>query len=349
MGIPAVGADVIVTPQQGLILPAMSSEPLQTALLNTNWLYVYRWAPLVTVCPSEPTAMARTAVVVVPVRPSVDGLRYDFHVEAVCSADTNLTVVVEETDNYTGLPTSGSPTAWTAIFTTVSAETAGARAAQITTGQTIAADTVALRFTVSVAAGTFELHHLLAFPHPATIAAGSAASGFVPYDDGILTTAGGPVHTELLDRCAYSTAAILRDRWEMAASLCQDEAQANVDLVATNRTEWAVWPVQRVWLPGQSGPVKLRVRSLISISAGAGADLVRLAQVPDPAGVAIPPPQSVTLDGSTAGMVDTATLTVYPQGDGLLRYVDLQPAIRTTAANTTYLHALVAFFEPGAT
>ena len=347
MAIPAVGADVIVTPAEDFPLASMDTEPLQTALLNVNWLYIYHRPPLVCVAPSEPTAMGRNAVIVVPVRPSLDALRYDFHVEAVCSANTNLTVVCEETNSYTGLPTSGTPTAWVNIYTTVSAETAGARAAQITTSKTIAADTVALRFTVSVAAGTFELHHLLAFPAPAALVAGTAASGFVPYDDALLTTAGGPVHTEWLDRCVYSTAAILRDRYQMALSLCQDETAANVDYAPASVSSFAEWPVQRIWLPYQGGPVLLDVRSLLTVSGGSGANLVRVAQVKDPLGGPVPPPNSVLMSGDATGYIDQQDLRVYPQGSGLMRYVDVQVAVKTDGANTLRLHSLVAFYRPG--
>lgn len=349
MAIPAVGADVVVTPAEDFPLAAMDTEPLQTALLNLNWLWIYHRPPLVSVCPSEPAAMGRNAVIVVPIQPSADALRYDFHVEAVCSANTNLTVVVEETDNYTGLPTSGTPTAWTNVYTTVTAETAAARAAQITTSKTIPADSVALRFTVSVAAGTFELHHLLVFPAPSSVPAGTAACGFVPYDDALLTTAGGPVHTEFLDRCVYSTVAILRDRRHMALSLCQDETAANVDYAPASVSSFAAWPKVRVWLPYQGESVHLDVRCLLTVSGGSGANLVRVSQVKDAGGTPIKPTQSILLSGDGTGYIDQADLRVYLQGDGAMRYADVEVAIRTDGANTLRLHSLVALWRPGET
>ena len=349
MAIPAVGADVIVTPQEQFPLAPMAVAPLQTALLNANWLYIYDWAPLVDVCPWQPTAMGRNAVCVVPVQASVDGIRYDFHVEAVCSAATNLTVVCEYTTAYTGLPTSGTPTAWNNIYTTVTAEGAGARAAQITTGQVIPATAVALRFTVSVAAGTFELHHLLAFPHPTALAAGTQPSGFAPYDDGLLTSALAPVHTEFLDRCLRNVKSVLRDRYLQRFALVQDETAANVDWVLTNTTAWQQTVTVRLWFPYQGASVLLTLRSLITVSAGAGADLVMVIQIPDPTGDAVSVANGATLDGSTAGAIDGTTLRLYLQGQGKMRYADIAVRVKTTAANTTRVHSLVGHWLRGDT
>ena len=348
MAIPAIGADLVITPAEEFGLAAMALEPLQTALENVNWLYMYHRPQLVSVCPTEPAAMGRNAVVVVPIQPSADGLRYDFHTEVVGSNNTNVTVVVEYCTSYTGLPTSGSPTTWTNIFTQATGITAATRAAQLKTGQTVPATAVALRWTVSVAAGTFELHHLLAVPAPTSVANAIQASGFVPYDDGLLTVADAPVHTEFLNRCALSTAAILRDRRHMALSLCQDEAQANVDTVVTGQTSYLTWPRVRAWFPAQSGPtVSLTVSALATMSAGSGSKLIRVAQVPDAQGAAIGPCKAVELDATSAGNIKTATLQLQLQGDGLMRYADLQVAIRTTVAHTTYLHSLVASWRPG--
>lgn len=349
MGIPAVGPDVIVTPAEQFPLAPQAVEPLRTALLNANWLYLHDWAPLVDVCPWEPAAMGRSAVCVVPVRPSVDGLPYDFHVEAVCSANANLTVGVEYTTNYTGVPTAATPTVWVPIYTTTTPELAGARAAQITTGQVIPAGAIALRFIVTASFGTLDLHHLLVFPHPTILSAGTQPSGFCPYDDGLLVAGVAPVHTEFLDRCMRNTKNVLRDRQLQRFGMIQDEAVAAVDWALTGQTSWIQTVRVRLWFPYQGPTVLVTVRSLVTVSAGAGADLVQLAQVADPDAQPIASPGVVTLSGSIDGMIDQADLRLQLQGDGRMRYADVVARIRTTPGDTTRVHALVAHWRRGDT
>lgn len=346
MGIPAVGADLIVTPQEQFVLRAMSAEPLQTALLNANWLYLYHWPQLVSVCPTEPAALGRGTKIVVPIQPSADGQRYDFRVTAMPSANCNLTVDVEWTDNYTGLPLSATPTAWNLIYSQTTAETAATLAKQDKASQTIPATAVALRFTVAVNVGTFEIHHLLAYPHPTALAAGVAASGFVPYDDGLLTTADAPIHTEFLDRCLLNAKWILRDRRQMVLALAQNEAQANVD-TPCNATSFAAWPAVRAWFPWQGDTVLLSVASLVSITGGAGGARVQVAQVADPAGGPVGPMKSAYLAGSVDGLLDRQDLQLQLQGAGLMRYADLVVSVVADAGQTTYMHSLVADWRPG--
>lgn len=345
MAIVAPGTDLLITDAEDLIFRQMAAEPLKSALTNVNWLYLNHQPRLVGVAPSQPSAINRNAVVVVPIAPSADGLRYDFRTTAITSAATNLTVTVEYCTSYTGLPTSGTPTAWTNIFTQITATGALAVTTQHKTAQVIPATAVALRWTVSVAAGTFELHHLHTAPVPTAVASGVQASGFVAYDDGLFDgTATAPVHTELLNRCKRSTLAIMRDRRVMVASLAGDEAQANCRVAETDKTSLAPFAVQRLVFPWQGDEVAVSVRCLATCSAGSGTGLVVVAQQPSDA---VTDPASVTLDASTTGAIDSDTLTLTLQGEGLYRWADVAVYMKTTSGNTTYLHSLVIIYRPG--
>lgn len=346
MAIVTPGASMVITPAEDLIFQQMEAEPLKTALTNVNWLYLNHQPRLVGVAPSQPSALARNAVVVAPITPSAEaGMRYDFRTTAITSANTNLTVTVEYCTAYTGLPTSGTPTAWTNIFTQVTATTAAAVTTQHKATQAIPSTAVALRWTVAAAAGTFELHHLHAAPVPSAVASGVQASGFAAYDDGLFdTVSGAPVHTELLNRCKRSTLAIMRDRRIMVASVAGDEAQANCRVSETDKTAFAAFATLRLVFPWQSDTVAVSVQCLATVSAGSGTGLVKVSQV---ASDGVADPAEVVLDASAAGAIDSDTLSLTLQGDGPYRWADVAISMKTTAGNTTYLHSLAMIYRPG--
>jgi hypothetical protein len=51
---------------------------------------------------------------------------------------------------------------------------------------------------------------------------GTYASGFVPYDDDLLTATGGPINTELMNRACNSSAAVIADRQQCLFSFVND-------------------------------------------------------------------------------------------------------------------------------
>lgn len=346
MSIVAPGTDILITAAEDLLFRQMGAEPLKTALTNVNWLYRYHQPRLVGVAPSQPSALGRTAIVVVPIVPSADtGMRYDFRTTVITSVNCNVTVTVEYCTAYTGLPASGTPTAWTNIFTQVTAATGLAVTTQHKATQAIPATAIALRWSVSVDAGTFELHHLHAAPVPSTVASGVQASGFVAYDDGLFDgVTGAPVHTELLNRCKRSTLAIMRDRRVMVASVAADEVQANCRIVETDKTALAPFAVQRLVFPWQGDDIAVSVQCLATCSAGSGTGLIVVAQQPSDL---VTDPQSVVLDASAAGAIDSGTLTLRLQGEGLYRWADVAVFLKTTSGNSTYLHSLVIIYRPG--
>jgi hypothetical protein len=347
MAIPAPDTKIRVIASQGLIFPKMGLAPLEAALHNVNWLWLNHKPALVSLCPTEPSGMTRNVVIVVPIIPSADGIRYDFRTTVVTSGAATLTVVGDYCTAYTGLAASGTPTVWTNIFTQATAFVGAGRNTQDKTGQTIPATAIALRWTLSISAGTYETHHLLVTPGETAVGAGVKASGFVPWDSALFgTVAGAPVHTELLNRCRMSALSLMIDRKQAAFSFGQDEVQANTRISSQNKSTWQAFQPVRCYLPNQGKTATLRIRALISKSGATGsASVVRLSQLPGPGVTA---PASLELVGSVAGAISTGDLTVTLCGNGLGRYVDLLLEHRTDGNFYTYLHSIVAIWSPEA-
>lgn len=342
-------ADLTITPAEDLIFRPMAEAPLDAALGNVNWLWLYHRPPLVDACPMIGSGISRTSYVVIPIVAADDAtdMRYDVRTVAITSAAANLTVTLEYCTAYTGLAASGTPTTWTNIFTQATATGAGTVTVQTKTAQSIPATAVALRWTVSVSVGTYELHHLSALPAPTAIPTGVRPSGFVPYDDGISALTGAPMHTELLNRCRGSAISVLRDRRIMRMCLAADETQANCAASETDKTALAAWPQVTIGFPYAGETVDLAVYALATVSAGSSAGLIEVRQVAEPG---LPVTGSITLaasgtDGS--GGIKTDTLTVRPVGQGLARRATLDVRSKTTAGNDLHIHALVAIWRPG--
>ncbi len=351
MAIVTPGTDLVITPAEDLIFQPVALSPLSVALTNANWLYLYHRPPLVSVAPQQPSAMTRTAIIVVPCIPSADsvaGTRYDFHTVVLTSNNANITVAVEYCTSYTGLPGSGAPTAWTNIFTQVTAATASVVLTQAKLSQAVPTTAVALRYSVSVSAGSFELHHMLAVPAPTTVPTGLQNSGFIGYDDGLFgTVTNAPVHAELLNRCRRSSIAVLRDRRQMVLSLCADEVQANCLITEDNKTSLAAFPSVVLWFPWQGEFLDVTVYALATVDAGTSMGLLTVSQVPagDVQDVA-----TVTLDASGtdgSGGIKSGTLRLRLSGEGLMRWARVAVSMKTTSANAIYLHSLVALWQPG--
>lgn len=320
-----------------LMLPKMAAQPLQLALEDLNFLWQWHRPQLVSLAPHMSGAVSRASEYHCPIVPSQDGLPYTFEHRLACSAASQtITVGVDYCTTY-----AGAGTAWTALYST--AVGTSATAGGLTTVQhgpyTLPASAVVLRFTYSSpAAGTRTDHHILGYPTPAAATAGIQASGFVPFDDGLLTHAdGGAVHTEWLNRLKASSVAVLRDRHQMALSFAQ-EFSTTPFASRTDKTAWWPMPAGKVRLPWQTGTINLRVMAIGGVSGGATADLLRVGQLGGPG-------QSVLL--AADGTVSSATLQCIVQGQGADAHVVLQPAYRTTTGNTTRPFTVVALYQPG--
>lgn len=333
-------ATVNIAKEYELLLPHMKRYTLDRALQNVNHSWKHFRPALVSVAPTAEVALPRASEYHIPVLPSADGLQYSFEVRFACSAASqNVTVSVDYTTAYVA----GGASVWTAICSdvVVSDGVGGRLTTHQKANQVIPATAVALRVMLTApAAGTRDDHHILAWPTPGDAVSGIQPSGFVSYDDTMMTSADrAAVHTEWVNRCKYSTVALLRDRRQCAYSFAQ-EYRTLPRWKSTDATFWRPLPPVRIWLPGQTGTVTLAARVIAEVDAGATADLVRLRQI-GTAGEG----KSVLFDAS--GAIESAGLEVKILGSGLLAYVDVELAIRTTTTHTTRVFAAMAWYTPG--
>lgn len=321
----------------------MAAQPLQAALENLNYLMKFHRPPLVSHCYTAEDALTRTSIYVIPVFPSVDGLRYTFEHRFVCSdSSQSVTVTVDETATYAG---STGGTTWSNIYSAAvsTSSTAGGLTTHEKTAQVIAASTRALRITYTApASGTRNDHQVLAYPSPSAPSAGIATSGATPFDDGAITSAdGAAVHEEWLNRCKITTVALLRDRLQCCLSFLQDETNQLWAWGSLSDTDYRALPPVRVWLPHQGPSCTLTLYALGTVSAGDASDVIQVRQTGG-----IQSAKSALFNADDT--IKSATLVVQTQGEGLMRYVDLEIGVRRTPGNTAKLMAVTGYFKPGA-
>ena len=337
---------VAVTGDSALLVPAMAATPLQTALENLNYLYKWHRPALVDYCPTADDLQTRNTFVI-PIIPSVDGMRYTFQHRLVAANTSTVAIKVEYT-------TTAAMTVWSSIYTDAAvATTAATLLVNSKADQVIPADAVALRVDYDMAAGFLYCHQILVLPGPAAPTAGILTSGFVLFDDGMLAAAGAPVHTELVNRCKLSTLAVLRDRYQCAFSFGQKDGAVLIptpSFLPPADTDWFALPTVRAWFPWQGPDVTVEWRALATVSGGATTSLVRVRQVNVTNGEV----RVFAADGAiqagaqivAGGGVSTDAMTLHLQGDGAMRYADLELSGRATAGNQTSVRAAFAFWRP---
>jgi len=323
-----------ITAKSKFYLPAMTREPLETALENCNYLMQFHRPPLVTVCPTETAGMTRASTYIIPVMPSVDGLRYNFETRFACSAaSTTVTVSVDSTPTYTA-----GTTTWTNVYSTVvtSSATAGALTTHPETLKGIDPLTTALRFTLSApAAGGRTDHHLLCYPAPGVASAGIQASGATPFDGTLIAhTDKAAVHTEWLNRCKKTAAAVLTSRKQNCLSFAQEEANQKYIWSGGPEAFTALPPV-RIWFPNQGPSIVIDLRVLAKVDAGVDS-IVRVRQLGG---------NSVIFAANNSIRSNTLALKIL--GSGLRCYADVEVAIARTTGNTSRLVTVMGYYTPG--
>lgn len=332
----ATPAVATVTKEPSLLLPAMDSAQLHVALNNGNYLYLHHIPPLVSFTPLG-LAGGRENAFVVPIVPSADALPYDFYYRILPAFNGTTTIRVEEATSMAGpFNTIYGPTATGAMVN----GTWYLR--QHTT--TIPAGSRVLRFTFSAWGGTGKIGHILA--HPAAAAAavpfvapyGETASGFRVYEDSLLyaaAAAGQPVNTEFLDRCRRNAVKVLRDRYQCAFSMVQEDGVgAHTVLYPAPATAGGA-PMAighaRFVVPGLrgGGSGTLTVLAIGTVSAGATANLI------------IVKVGTQTLKLAASGAVVSGTMTITGATNEVRVFANVD------GANTTYLHACIGLWLPG--
>jgi hypothetical protein len=336
--------------QQQLLAPPMAAAPVAVALENANSLYRVHQPALLSFCPIHTPAIARDCSFTVGCRPSQDGLRYQFAHQVLPGWTGNVTIQVDSGR--------GDPTAWTTIY--------GPAAVAVVNGVwldhrhtgVIGAAEDRIRVIYTSVAGNVLVSHVLAYPDPdptaVPIAApyGKQVSGFWPADTALLA-AGGPVHTEMVDRCYRNAVAVLTDRLQAVGSLVQEDHQLNAPrLIAPFGTEpvegWALIGKTRGLLPYQQGaPMggvdlrpNLRVDCLAKVTAGTTSQRVKVV-----ARGAGGKESQVQLDATDTMQVSTGLLAEVDGAPGA--GVDLEFYVRAAAGQQVKVYSVMVSWQPG--
>ena len=324
--------------QQDLLMPAIAQDPVKLSLRNANYFYRYHSPALLSVAYCTAGSLTRISYYHIPIVPSVDSLLYDFEHRYECSsAAQTVTTTVDYCTTY-----AGGATVWTNLYT--QNDTTGGAAVvfrSTRTGVAIPRTAVAIRTQYSApAAGTRTDHHVLVYPNTQTLVAGITTSGFVPWDDGALTSAEGfAIHEEHLNRIGKNAASVLSDRKQCAYAFVQE-------YTATPRWQCSdtyygqlgyELPIGRCYIPysWNGTPISLSVKCIATVSAGGTSRRVQFSQTNG---------ETVFLDATAA--ITSASLAVNSERDGVDGYVDLALIPNNSAGNTTTIYALVAFYTP---
>jgi hypothetical protein len=326
--------DVQIASKAALTLPSMVKQPLLDALENLNYLWSHHSPQLVDVCPN-PNSTGRDGYIL-PLIPSADGIEYTFEHRLMPDTTSSVDIVVEY---HTDLTLAG---AWTPLYNVSPGTTANALLTEVDTGRPIPGDAVALRVEYTAANPLTEEvypHHLLVYPAPGNPTAGiKAGSGHIPFDDGLLNgAAGAAVHTEFLNRCKTSTLALLRDRWQNCLSFVQ--LSTGVPLVGVfAQTDMQALPFVRAWFPYQGPDIQITLFVLGDVTAGADTDMIQVRQV------GVPDGETKTFHAN--GEIGTKTMTLHLQGEGAMKYADLEIGAKATAGNWIYPRSVMGFWRP---
>ena len=326
-------AAYVITKTAALVLPPMASDPLSTAMLNSNAAFRIHKPNLQTTVYTCDPGITRAASYRLPVEPSADGISYDFrHVVITGTGTTAVTVTVEEQSAGGGWGVIYGPTAHAAGASTT---------VEITHAAAITAGMDELRVTYDRGADPATYISVTVLP-----GAGSPtviqASGFWPYDDGLLTAAGAPVNTEMVNRPLRNARAVVNDRSQCVLSFAQEDngAPANVryDMTAGNAPadQPQLFGVVNACTPFWPRFVDIAVSVIATVDGGATADLIRVRTASG---------ESQTFDAT--GAVVRKTLKCFVNKPGTAQaYVSFIIEGSATSGRKTYLHAVAGIWSP---
>jgi len=335
MTITTPSAPVVVT-EADLLLPAADADPLQTILENANHAWAHYAPPLLVGVYTVESGLTRNAVFQVPIVPSSDGLTYRFEHHALTGTGTgNLGVTVEE---WTG--------SWSTIHTTTTIAAAASSWVEYRHTATISASATKLRMTYTRAGSDpYTPHSVTIYPEPGNATTGTQSSGFEAFDDGLLAATGAPITTEHVNRAATNMHALMRDRRQCVAAFIQedDSTPSNVLHDVGNATHATAADVRVLYgravatLPYQT-EAAIDVYCIATHDHTSASNVVRFGQA-----------NGGEVAFNADGTIESDTLTLYLDRAGALdagAELVLQGSI-PAAAQTTYIHAVVAYWRPG--
>lgn len=317
---------IVVTPAANLTKAPMRRDELAAALLNMNAAYALHAPALVSALITDAAGVTVAKNVHIPVQPSADGLEYELLVLFKPSAAVNYTITLDYCTVY-----SDTTTTWTSLIS-ATITTPSSDLYEFVDSAVLPAGAVAVRIGVSPSSGSYEWHSVFMRPSPTRNSAPATVqpSGFVAYDDALLSSAGAMINTEMINRVRANAYALLTDRRQMAYSFVQPSSPRRLLVGPTEQR----LPRGRIHLPHQSGFVNLDVRCIAKVNTGTTTGLVKVRQVDG---------EQIALDAN--GAIQINTLPVKVQGSGLGAYVDIDVFVK--APNTTELRSLVMYYTPG--
>ena len=228
----------------------LGKEPLHTILNNTNFLYAYHRPAIVNFCPHNDVS-------------SSGSTSYDFVVRAPLSADG----LKYEVDWYAYNASNG--TGRLQVFETTGSTSAGFGSAVIDTNATwnggqwnsatssgsFSANATFLKFTFSSNVNS-QLEAVVLRPaRVSSIGTSSAyASGFVPYEDDLLSATGAPINTEMLNRACNNAAAVMVDRQQVVFSWVNEDSALH-RFSKSGPDSLIPVAMAQAHLPGQAGAI----------------------------------------------------------------------------------------------
>jgi len=330
---------------QALVNAAMPG-PLPDVLDATNHLYWRHRPAWLSHAVSASIANASQDYVIPVPEPSADGLIYDVRVTMLAAAVGTCTLRLYTTTTLNPTTAVWSPVASSSPFALVN----GYAVASWT--PTIPAATTMVKLAITATTTACKPSHVFACPSPSSTGApfasgGVTASGFRVHDGTLLGTSGQPVTQELVDRCHRNSAAIVRDRRQVIASLLSPWQRSGNTLKAPQPwTATGAWvtvgrgvcqlPTQAVGSTGQQ-TVTIRVHASRT-GGGSTADLVQVGTLG-----AYDAAASVLF--AADDVAHTATMTVTPDQNG---WISWRVQVRGGAGQSVYVHAVTIDWQAGA-
>jgi len=318
----------LLTPQDFIGQVPSAEEPLHTLLRRLNWLYSTYSPPLVNASPYC-SASGYAPAVVFPVLPSADGIAYDITIRIIAKetgSPNTCDISVYEATGYTG--------SWSALPNSPFEDVAlvqsgtGSAAYAVTYTANLGAVDSSTRF-IKVAVGhdarkDTQIAAVLIYPRTiSSISAGTFASGFVPYDDAALVTAGAAIHREYFDRIWNGVHAIMSDRRCALASFIADSGGLRISTAGTTRRVF----FGQTHIPG--GGVTAATVHVKFGDTGAGKLMVGQYNGGDGS--------VVTFDDSTSAQ--SATIKLYGEKP-------LIQAVATVGTAMTFFHMVIDYADP---
>lgn len=317
-----------------LAKPGMAAQPLATAMAATNFLWKFYRPPVIDACPSQSfTASGTLQRYVTPtpfgaLGPTATTPEHDYVATVETDAAATVTLNVEYAQTWVSI----GGTTWTSIGS--DSGSINGVGTLVVSGVAMPTNARALRWRFTCSTGNYTVHHLLAYPNDDTITTTGKQGGFVAYDDGLLEFAGSaPVNTEMLNRISQNCLVLRQTRPHAAISYVQPESSTygqEPTAVSANTTH--VLARARIWM----GTRPTATLTVDCIGASTGGTLT-VRQVASAEGyVKTESTSALALDGAIRS--DSIVLTA--QGQGVLRYADVEVIIYGGTSGSALLYSL---------